>query len=105
MVSLSWTEYKGTLGGDGECNSRLIRAVWFLTCATRIFILEGIFTVVIAALSKFVIVDWPEHAKFLTEEERELLIARLAADVAVLPVADDRAAEEIIGYDDNGLPR
>lgn len=53
-----------------------------LTIACRIFILEGIFTVVVAALSKFVIVDWPETAKFLTEEERELLIARLAADVA-----------------------
>lgn len=49
---------------------------------TRIFILEGIFTVVIAAISKFVIVDWPETAKFLSEEERELLVARLAADVA-----------------------
>jgi antitoxin VapB len=32
-------------------------------------------------------------------------LARLAADVAALPVADSRAPEEIIGYDDTGLPR
>jgi antitoxin VapB len=29
-------------------------------------------------------------------------LARLAADVAALPVADSRAPEEIIGYDDAG---
>ena len=32
-------------------------------------------------------------------------LAQLAAEVAVMPVADDRAPEEIIGYDDIGLPR
>jgi antitoxin VapB len=32
-------------------------------------------------------------------------LARLAADAAALRVADDRAAEEIIGYDDDGVPR
>ncbi|EER28038.1 hypothetical protein D8B26_006687 [Coccidioides posadasii str. Silveira] len=45
-----------------------------------IFILEGIATVVIAVASKFIIADWPETAKFLKEDERRLLIARLAAD-------------------------
>jgi hypothetical protein len=34
---------------------------------------------------------------------RELL-ARLAAVVAAMPVADDRTPEEIIGHDDAGLP-
>ena len=32
-------------------------------------------------------------------------LARLAADVAALPVADSRTPEEIVGYDDTGLPR
>lgn len=32
-------------------------------------------------------------------------LARLAADVASLPVADDRTPDEVIGYDDAGLPR
>lgn len=32
-------------------------------------------------------------------------LARLAADVAALPVADPRTPDEIIGYDDAGLPR
>lgn len=30
---------------------------------------------------------------------------RLKADVAALPVLDDRSPDEIIGYDENGLPR
>ena len=31
-------------------------------------------------------------------------LARLAADVATLPVADDRTPGEIVDYDDAGLP-
>ena len=52
-----------------------------LTC-DRIFIIEGLFTAIFALLGKFFIVDWPETAKFLTEDEKKLLIARLSADVA-----------------------
>ena len=44
-----------------------------------------------------------EHAKQAASMSTRL--KRLAADVAVLRVADDRTAEEIIGYDDAGLPR
>lgn len=45
-----------------------------------IFIIEGLITVVIAAIGKLAVVDWPETAKFLNEDERALLIARLATD-------------------------
>jgi len=31
-------------------------------------------------------------------------LRRLAAEVAELPVVDDRSAEEILGYDERGLP-
>lgn len=44
-----------------------------------------------------------EHAKHPASMRTRL--ARLAKDVAAMPVADDRSPEEIIGYDDNGLPR
>lgn len=47
-----------------------------------IFILEGLVTAVVAVASKWFIVDWPEKATFLTEDEKKLLIARLSADVA-----------------------
>ncbi|KAF7193225.1 putative transporter [Pseudocercospora fuligena] len=47
-----------------------------------IFILEGIFTTVVGLCAKWFIPDWPETAKFLTHEEKELLVARLATDVA-----------------------
>ncbi|ETI22443.1 hypothetical protein G647_06518 [Cladophialophora carrionii CBS 160.54] len=46
-----------------------------------IFILEGIFTVVVAIAAYWLVPDWPETAKFLKPAERELLIARLAMDV------------------------
>ncbi len=42
-----------------------------------IFIIEGLATIVCSTISKFFIVDWPEKAKFLTSEERRLLIRRL----------------------------
>ena len=45
-----------------------------------IFILEGLFTVVVAAGSYFLVPDWPETAKFYTEEERAFWIRRLALD-------------------------
>ena len=43
---------------------------------------EGIITVGVAIVSKWLIPDWPETASFLTSDERRLLIARLSADVA-----------------------
>jgi antitoxin VapB len=44
-----------------------------------------------------------EHARNAASMRTRL--AHLAADVAALPVADDRAPDKIIGYDDRGLPR
>lgn len=42
-----------------------------------IFILEGLLTVVVSLIAPFAIHDFPETAKFLTEEERELIITML----------------------------
>ena len=47
-----------------------------------IFIIEGIATIVFALGSKFLIVDWPENATFLTTEDRQLLLRRLSEDVS-----------------------
>ena len=44
-----------------------------------------------------------EHAKHAASMRSRL--KRLAADVAAIRVVDDRTPEEIIGYDDAGLPR
>ncbi|KAI0126752.1 major facilitator superfamily domain-containing protein [Xylariales sp. AK1849] len=43
----------------------------------RIFILEGIATVIVAVLAFFVLHDFPETATFLTEEERAFVVFRL----------------------------
>jgi len=45
-----------------------------------IFILEGILTVVVAIVAYFVMQDYPATAKFLTEEERVEVTARLKRD-------------------------
>lgn len=45
-----------------------------------IFILEGLVTVVAGAVSFWIIVDFPDNAKFLTEEERTVVIRRLQGD-------------------------
>lgn len=45
-----------------------------------IFILEGLVTVVAGALSFFIIQDFPDNAKFLTEAERTVVVRRLQSD-------------------------
>jgi sugar phosphate permease len=58
-----------------------------------IFILEGIATVVIALVAKFLIVDWPETAYFLSARERTILLSRLRSDTQSFPMDRlDRAA-------------
>ena len=44
--------------------------------------MEGVLTVIAAAVGKIFIVDWPETSKFLDEKERLMLLARLKRDVA-----------------------
>ncbi|KAG8169071.1 hypothetical protein KVR01_001820 [Diaporthe batatas] len=62
-----------------------------------IFIIEGLATVVIGAASKFFTVDWPETAKFLSDDERKILIARLAQDrgEAKMDRLDKKSAKRI----------
>ncbi|RDW74831.1 hypothetical protein BP6252_05973 [Coleophoma cylindrospora] len=62
-----------------------------------IFIIEGLVTVLFAMAFKFVVVDWPETAKFLTPTERTMVIQRLAADtgMAKMDTLDGRAARRI----------
>lgn len=42
-----------------------------------IFIIEGLATVVVSLVAPFAIHDFPETAKFLTEDEREMIIGML----------------------------
>ncbi|EER23654.1 hypothetical protein D8B26_001781 [Coccidioides posadasii str. Silveira] len=46
-----------------------------------IFIMEGLMSIVLAVPAKFLIADWPEQAKFLTEEEKQYVLARNSEDV------------------------
>ncbi|KAJ4396026.1 hypothetical protein N0V93_000242 [Gnomoniopsis smithogilvyi] len=62
-----------------------------------IFIIEGLATIIIGAASKYFTVDWPETAKFLTDEERRLLIAKLSQDNgdSRMDHLDKRAAKRV----------
>ncbi|KAK4943530.1 hypothetical protein LTR28_008423 [Elasticomyces elasticus] len=64
-----------------------------------IFIIEGLLTVAVGLASKWMVVDWPETAKFLTEDERALLIARLRVDggAATMNRLDKAAAKRVFG--------
>ncbi|KAI1793868.1 MFS general substrate transporter [Ganoderma leucocontextum] len=46
-----------------------------------IFILEGLFTIICAIASFFILSDFPDTAKFLTEMERVWVVRRLQADM------------------------
>ncbi|KAI0685417.1 major facilitator superfamily domain-containing protein [Cytidiella melzeri] len=45
-----------------------------------IFILEGLLTVVVSVVAYWIVPTWSHKAKWLTEDERSRLLARLAAD-------------------------
>lgn len=55
-------------------------------------------TVVVGVLAKWWIPNWPESAKFLTEDERTLLVSRLAQEggEARMDHMDKRAARRIL---------
>ena len=97
---LRWTASQATEGGK---NADLPTACETITdyahqCFRRwIFIIEGIVTVAAGVITKFWVTDWPEEAKFLNDEERALLIARLSADTgdAVMNRLDKKAAKRI----------
>lgn len=46
----------------------------------QIFILEGILTCVVAVGAYWFVADWPSKAKFVTEDERSYINARLKSD-------------------------
>jgi sugar phosphate permease len=64
-----------------------------------IFILEGIFTVIVALFSFWILPDWPETAKFLKDDERQLLIRRLELDVkdATMSHWNKKTAKRVFG--------
>ncbi|KAL9007183.1 MAG: hypothetical protein Q9188_000117 [Gyalolechia gomerana] len=47
-----------------------------------IFIIEGLGTVILAVITKFLIPDWPETASFLTLDERAFAVHRVHEDMA-----------------------
>jgi hypothetical protein len=46
----------------------------------RIFILEGVITMVVAVAAKFILPNWPSSETFLSASEKELIVLRLETD-------------------------
>lgn len=46
----------------------------------RIFIIEGLITIIIAFAAFFLIPPWPEDCKFLRPYEKNMILQRIAAD-------------------------
>ncbi|KAF9220039.1 MFS general substrate transporter [Gyrodon lividus] len=61
-----------------------------------IFILEGIATVVVAIVAFFVLVDFPDTAKFLTSEERAFLIWKKKFDNSSVGEEEHFAARHVL---------
>ncbi|KAL3442334.1 major facilitator superfamily domain-containing protein [Aspergillus insuetus] len=59
-----------------------------------IFILEGILTVLVGVVAPFFMHDFPETAKFLTEEERQYVIHSLRSQTAGHDLAREGVVEE-----------
>lgn len=50
-----------------------------------IFILEGIVTIVTSATCCYFLPDWPETARFLSEDERRILLQKLNREAGEAP--------------------
>lgn len=65
--------------------------------ALRIFIIEGLVAVIAAFFGWWLVVDWPSNARFLSEEEKQLLARRISSDTsnATMSRLDKRALRRI----------
>jgi predicted MFS family arabinose efflux permease len=54
----------------------------YTTSLLTLVLSEGTFTTLVALLAWMAIPDWPETAKFLTEDERTMVLSRLSVDNA-----------------------
>ena len=61
----------------------------YLNDLSRILIIEGLITIVYSVIAKFLIPDFPETAKFLTQHERVLVARRLEHDNGTGPARMD----------------
>ncbi|TXT04324.1 hypothetical protein VHUM_04211 [Vanrija humicola] len=78
--------------GISQLHGRNGHAGW-----TWIFIIQGVITIGIGILSILFLVDFPDKATFLTEQQKELVITRIQRDRADA-VADPMTGAKIVSY-------
>ncbi|CAL1707464.1 unnamed protein product [Somion occarium] len=60
-----------------------------------IFILEGLFTVIVGVVSFFLIPSTPQGSKFLTQRQKDIIVDRLARDRPGIGILDEFSFKEI----------
>lgn len=93
LPSPTWTELAATKAGDGSLVSLPFNPSPFppdslqLTSPPRhslahppLAVIEGLLSVVVGAISYWLLADFPDNAKFLSEPERKAVVGRLQAD-------------------------
>ncbi|OGM50571.1 MFS transporter, partial [Aspergillus bombycis] len=62
-----------------------------------VFIIEGVLTCVVAIICYFLVTDFPEDAKWLTDEEREFVREKLAADTGKAAPDAQLSLRDVLG--------
>lgn len=81
---MKWTALAVSQGGAGKPNHFIQDSHRFGhtdLCYLRIFILEGLLTVVIACTVPFLLFDDPTRARFLSQDERNFVAYRVQTDL------------------------
>lgn len=79
LLAFAFADMKGIAGFNGwrwyvhshQSGPEQLSLTW-----TRIFIGEGLITVVASAIAFWFIAPWPENAKWLTPEEKRMIVLR-----------------------------
>lgn len=79
---MAWTARLGYQRGSGKSGIRIL-AGHSSDIFSRLFIIEGAVTVVIASICFFILPNFPRTTKWLSEEERQLAAWRLQEDIGV----------------------
>ena len=80
LLSQTWMESLGNRPGLGFSVSLVISSCIATGHRPTLAVLEGLATVLAGVVSFFIIQDFPDTAKFLSEAERTVVIRRLQGD-------------------------
>ena len=94
MVSDTWTVSLAREDGDGSCKHRYSHE--FVSTDILVRIIEGIPTIVLGIAVWWWLADDPEHAPYLSQEERQLMIVRKQRQSGYSKTSDQFLKQDVI---------